>query len=191
VQLSSGRRIAVSNSRPQRRTAGFTLLEILLVLAIMGLMASVLIGGAVSLLSDKPVSAEEVFWKAVQEARKAALKSEHDVTLKFVGTAQDKVKEFVITNGDATSEFPIASPGDLEVSFLVAQKGGAVIMVAGTVIETATIPAVTFYPDGTCTAFRTQFVKNGGSHTVAIDPWTCAPVLTPADANGNSPSPTS
>jgi hypothetical protein len=155
-------------------------LEILLVLAIAGLIASVLIGGAASLLNDKPVSAEEVFWKAVQEARKTALKSEHDVNLRFFD--EDKVKKFIVSDGQSTKEFPVPASSNLDVSFLVPQPGGTVVVIRGAVVETQKIPAVTFYPDGTCTAFRAQFFRSGTPNLVAIDPWTCAPVLTPADA---------
>ena len=34
-----------------------------------------------------------------------------------------------------------------------------------------------FYPDGTCTAFRVQFRVGANAWQLAIDPWTCAPVL--------------
>lgn len=161
---------------------GFTLLEILLVLAIAGLIASVLVGGAASLLNDKPVSAEEVFWKAVQEARKTALKSEHEVTLRFSGEEKG-VKKFIVSEGQSAKEFPVLTKNtDLDVTFLVPQPGGTIVVIRGAVIETAKVPAVVFYPDGTCTAFRAQFYRAGTPNIIGIDPWTCAPVLTPADA---------
>ncbi len=170
----------------RRRSRGFTLLEILLVLAIMGLIASVLVGGAARLLTDRPVSPEEIFWKAVQEARKMALKNNDDVGLQFVSDDASKSKAFVVTDGNETKQFPVPAADNLEINFLAAQPtGGNMIMVAGTVLETQKV-AVTFYPDGTCTAFRTQFFRNGDAHIVSIDPWTCAPVLTPADPNNPS-----
>jgi general secretion pathway protein H len=55
-------------------------------------------------------------------------------------------------------------------------------------IESQPIPFVTFFSDGTCTAFRAQFVRNGGTSMLAIDPWTCAPVLTPTDPNARPTS---
>ena len=46
-------------------------------------------------MTEKPVSTQEVFWKAVQEARKAALKAEHEMRLTF-----DKEKaQFVLLDG--------------------------------------------------------------------------------------------
>lgn len=182
VSLLPARSRCARRSVPDGR--GFTLLEVLLTLSIIGLIASVLVGGAARLMDDRPVSAGDLFWQAVQEARATALKSECEVGLRFVDD-REKGKSFVVAGeGGVLRQFPIPAAGDLEVTFLVPQKGGSLIMIAGTVLETQKIAAVTFYPDGTCSAFRAQFFRNGASHIVAIDPWTCAPVLTSSDAAG-------
>ena len=174
------------------------MLEVLLSIAIIGLLATVLVGGSVRLLNEQPVTATEIFWKSVQEARKAALKSGHEVRLKF-----DRAKkQFVLIDGLAPSTlaadgftreetplktFPIsaaAAAGDLAVEFLGAgTKGGSLILVGGVALDTQTVPFVKFFNDGTCTAFRAQFSRNGSASILSIDPWTCAPVLTPADPN--------
>ena len=180
---------------------GFTLLEILLTIAIIALLGSVLIGGAAHLLNDQPTSVDDVFWKAVRDARKAALKSEHEMRLKF----DKEKKQFVLVDGLApavlaadgfTKEevpvkvFPIPSAAgsearDLTVEFLgPAIKGGNAILVGGMLLESNPVQHVTFYSDGTCTAFRLQISRAGGVHTLTIDPWTCAAVLKPEDQNG-------
>lgn len=166
------------------RRAAFTLLEVLLTLSIIALLAGVLVSGSSQLLSNQPASVDEIFWKAVQAARKTALQSGHEVRLAFVDD-KDKGKEFVVDDGGAKQELtvPAASADTLEVSFLTTQKNGNAILVAGVAVETQTIPAVVFYGDGTCTAFRMQVVRRGGAHIVSIDPWTCAPILTPPDPN--------
>ncbi len=194
------RTVFLSASR-HSRSPGFTLLEVLLSIAIVGLLAAGLVGSSARLLSDQPVTPAEIFWKSVQEARKAALKSGHDVRLKF---EKDK-KRFVLIDGLAPSTlaadgftreetplktFPIsaaAAAGDLAIEFLGGgTKGGRVILVGGVMLETQTLPFVTFYSDGTCTAFRAQFSRAGGANILSIDPWTCAPVLTPVDPNAFS-----
>lgn len=175
-----------STSGERRRTAGFTLLEILLAVTILALLASVLIGGATQALSDKPTTPDEVFWSAVEEARKLALKSERDVTLVFADE-RDQGKNFIITNGSTVSRFNVPFPGDLEVTFLRQQRGN-LMLIGGTVVETNPVKAVTFYPDGGCTAFRVQFFQNGATRMEAIDQWTCARVLSEQDSkNGGTP----
>ena len=172
-----------------RSQAGFTLLEILLSLAIIALLGAVLIGGSARLLNDQPTSADDVFWAAVQEARKTSLKAGHEIRLKF----EREKKRFVIVDGLAPSvlasdgftrvetplkEFPIAAAAsDLEIDFLVPTKGGNMILVRGVLLESQPAKFVTFYSDGTCSPFRLQIFHNGAAHTLAIDPWTCAPVL--------------
>lgn len=175
--LSEGHRACVA-------LAGFSLIEILLVLAIMGLLAGVLISGSTQLLSGQPQTVHEVFWQAVQEARKDALRHEREVTLRFVDDREKTVKKFVVQDGGEAQDFPIppsAGSSDLTVDFLPGQKTGSMAIIAGMVLEKQPLAEVTFYPDGTCTAFRVQIVRNAATHMLAIDPWTCAPVLTPPD----------
>lgn len=177
---------------------GFTLLEILLAVAIVGLIASVLVSGAGRLIGDQAVAPNDVFWKAVQEARKTALKSGKEIRLKF----QKDKRRFILVDGTApavlaadgfTREetplkvFPVpAAGGELAVDFLApASKGGggSAILVGGVLLETRTVAHAAFFPDGTCSPFRAQFMRGGGASVLAIDPWTCAQVLTPPDPN--------
>ena len=123
---------------------------------------------------------------------------EHEIRLKY----DKEAKQFLLIDGLAPStlaadgftreEHPLkqlpvlaAAAGDLNVEFLApaTKGGGPVILVGGVMIESQPIPYVTFYSDGTCSAFRAQFTRNGGASILSIDPWTCAPVLTPAEPN--------
>jgi general secretion pathway protein H len=168
----------------RRRLAAFTLLELMLALAIIALVGVVFIGGSAQMLNDRPVSADDVFWKAVQEARKQALKTGNEFRLTFVDD-RDKGKFFRVGDATAPHDFPLpATVGpDFAVTFLTTQKGASAVLIAGQMVETQTVPAVIFYGDGTCTAFRAQFQRGGNTHLISIDPWTCAPMLTPADPN--------
>ncbi len=190
--LRTARRVRLA--RRAARSA-FTLLEVLLALAIIALVASTLIGGASHLLGGTPATPHDVFWKSVQEARKTALRSGREVRLKY-----DKEKRhFYLLDGLAptvlaadgfTKEerplktFPLVGPGaaDLTVEFLNAStKGGTLLLIGGVAVESNPVTHVTFYSDGTCSPFRAQFTRPGAASIQSIDPWTCAPVLTPPD----------
>lgn len=175
-----------SSPRCRPPLAGFTLLEILLCIALIGLLAGVLVGGASSMLNAKTVSVDDVFWKAVQEARKTALQQGREVKLHYFDE-RERGRGFAVGENGAGKDFSIpavagAPTRDLTVEFISAQKGNT-ILVGGLLLETQTLPSVTFYPDGTCTPFRLQIVRNGATHQLAIDPWTCAQILTPPDPN--------
>ena len=159
------------------RFAAFTLLELILALGLIALMATVLIGGSAQLLNDKPVSADDVFWKACADARKTALVAGHDVRLSFADD-HEHGRRFTVNDGTGPRDFPVSVATDLAVNFLSGQKvAGSAVILAGQVVETQSLPFVTFYSDGTCTAFRVQIRVGVDSHILSIDPWTCAAVL--------------
>ena len=155
------------------RRSGFTLLEILVTLALIALLSGVLIAGAGRLVSNEPTTPAEIFRKALTEARQYAVEKNVEVRLSYDAKAQ----AFTASTIDSTRSYPTNASGDLVIDFLAAQKGGSAILVGGVLIETQPLPFVTFYPDGTCSPFRVQFRVNGGSSIMAIVPWTCAPVL--------------
>jgi prepilin-type N-terminal cleavage/methylation domain-containing protein len=184
VPSASGIVPQVKRAAPGRRgRGGFTLLEILLAMAIIALLVGVLVGGSSALLDDRPATINEVFWKSVQEARKCALRHERDVFLRFVDD-KDKGKLFTVTDGPEVKSFPLppsALTRDLMVDFLSTQKGGHMAVLGGVVVDVSKIDFVTFYSDGTCSPFRLQVMRNGAASALEIDPWTCAPILVQPD----------
>jgi prepilin-type N-terminal cleavage/methylation domain-containing protein len=158
---------------------GFTLIEILLVVALIALLATIFIGGSSALLSDKAPSSDAQFWKACSEARAEALDEGKSVFLNF----DPKARAFVLDDGTAKKELPFTGPDDTVIDFHPPQSDtSSAVLVGGTLVETDTLASVTFYNDGTCTPFRAQiFSKAGGAHLLSIDPWTCAQVLTKND----------
>jgi len=143
----------------------------------MGLLAAVLVTGSVNLLSDKPATPEATFWKAVQQSRATALTAEHDVRLSY----EAKEQAFVLNDGVTPLSLPVPPMRELTVDFLAAQAGQSSVLIGGELVDTKTVPAVTFYPDGTCSAFRVQFRSGGAARVLVIDPWTCAQVLPRGD----------
>jgi general secretion pathway protein H len=157
-------------------------LEVLLVLAIIGLMTGVFIVGVTRLTDDKPATPDEVFWNAVTASRRQALLTAREVRLTYLpaDTAEGASRPAGL---NATWEnkgeqfFPFEKMGDVICEFLTTQKGASAILVGGELVETQTIPHITFYGDGTCTPFRVQFRIGASAYTLAIDPWTCAQML--------------
>ena len=158
---------------------GFTLLEILLALALIGLLSTIFIGASQAMLSDKAKSLDEQFWLACTAARKQALEDRKSVVISY----DPKTRGFVFSEGTAHVAVPVTGPEDLMIDFHAAQPSSvSESLVGGTLVETEPIASVTFYNDGTCTPFRAQIRANGGAHTLLVDPWTCAPVISKSDA---------
>ena len=119
------------------------------------------------------------FWAACAAARKEALTEGKSVLLSF----DPKARGFVLNDGAQATPIPVAGPEDLTIDFHPAQAlSGSLVLVGGTLVESQPMPYVTFYSDGTCTAFRAQVRVNAGAHILSVDPWTCAPVLSASDA---------
>lgn len=153
---------------------GFTLLEILLALAVIGLLAAALTTVSWHLLGDNAKTPEDTFWDASREARKIALKNERETLLSY----DEKEKDFVVTDGTVTKTFALPPIRDLTVDFLAAAQGrNGAVLIGGELVDTHTIPSVSFYSDGTCQPFRVQFRSGGPAHVLSIDPWTCAEVI--------------
>ncbi len=161
-------------SSPRAKTCAFTLVEILLVLALVGLITAMVAAGITRVLSDDHPTPDDVFWQACRSAERLATLGEREVSLGF----DPKGRKFVWSDGRDTGEAALdPTGGDVSVQFLQAQAGGGLILIAGQVVETQEVPRVTFFPDGTCSAFRVQLRAGDQTWQLAIDPWTCAPVL--------------
>ena len=147
--------------------SGFTLVELLLVLALLGLIVTVTLTGARAIAqASGEADAESAALNAIGAARRAAVTTGQVVVLHAADDA--------LTWSGGRQTLP---PGDTRVLLLPAQRGNA-FLIGGDVTEEP-ITEVRFYPDGTCDAFRLQFKRKDGSKVVAIDPWTCATLDAP------------
>ena len=162
---------------------GFTLIEILLALALIALLATIFVSGTNSLLAEKTASPDEQFWAACAQARKEALEEQRTVLLSF----DPRSRSFMLNDGAQQRALPVSGPDDLAIDFHPAQSGsgpsGSSVLIGGVLVETQPLASVAFYEDGTCTPFRVQLRTGDGAHMLSIDPWTCAPVLTKSDAS--------
>lgn len=149
----------------------FTLIEVLLAVAILGFVALLFISSASDLFRSSEPRPDEVFWQGVTAARQLALESNQTVTFRY---DQEK-RSLVWTTGPETVR-TLAFPGR-SLEFLPVREQGAILL-GGQLTETGSVKLVRFYPDGGCDAFRAQLTDAASRRIVlAIDPWTCAPML--------------
>jgi general secretion pathway protein H len=159
--------------------AAFTLIEILLALALIGLLSWIFVGGSTALFADQGLSPDDQFWKACRAARKEALEGQKSVLFSY----DTKQRSFVLNDGDTQKLIRVTGPDDLEIDFHPADSGSSsLVLIGGTLVETQPLAGATFYNDGTCTPFRAQLRTATGAHLLSIDPWTCAPVISSSDA---------
>ena len=156
------------------RSHGFTLLEIIAVLALLGLISAVLIGGSSAML--RTVSTDDVqntALSAIAGARHSAVLAGR--TLEF--TCDDKAR--VLNWGEGSA--PLTGAGN--VRLLPAAKTSS-ILVGGQLLE-APLARVRFYADGTCDPFRLEVTRDpaGPGQIISIDPWTCT-ALSPEASPG-------
>ena len=160
------------NSAPGQ--TGFTLVEILLALAVVALVAALVLPGINELLRTiDNAEPDQILWDAVTAAREQALTTNRPVWLRF-----DREKKLLgWTDGTAarTKSWPAAAT----LEFL-RPATGTTVLVGGRLVETESVATVRFYPDGTCDRFRAQIRTGSATARIfAVDPWTCAPLIGP------------
>ena len=151
-----------SSIRGLRRSAGFTLLEILAVLALIGLISALLLGSSEALL--KAVAKEDIentALSAIANARQSAVLTGRPLELQ----SDEQNRRLDWEEGGA------ALSGEGSVRLLPAVRTSA-ILVGGQAVE-APLGRVRFYADGTCDPFRLEIVRDKIRQIVTIDPWTC------------------
>lgn len=155
------------------RSSAFSLLEILAVLALMGLISALLIGGSSALLRTAATDdVQNTALSAVAAARHSAVLTGRTLELR----SDDRTR--VLDWGEGR----VALAGEGGVRLLPPAKGSS-ILVGGQLVESP-LARVRFYADGTCDPFRLEIVRDRTSQIMAIDPWTCA-VLSPEAAPGH------
>ena len=152
------------------------------------MVTGVFLVGAMRLADPGPSTPHGVFWEASIAARRQALLSGRDVRLTSVASATSDGVDVVAGlhatwEDDGSQFFPFTKMDGVICEFLTTQKGASTILVGGELVETQTVPFITFYGDGTCTPCRVQFRVGGSAYTIEIDPWTCAEILPQKEAS--------
>ncbi|HET7535669.1 MAG TPA: prepilin-type N-terminal cleavage/methylation domain-containing protein [Candidatus Didemnitutus sp.] len=153
---------------------GFTLVEILLVLALLAIFSTLLLPGVNSMLRAVNSRApEQIVAETILAARSGALESGRTVELRF----DSELRQLSWTGPTGHIE---TLPAGQKLELLPPEYGPTALL-GGQVVEMTSLRRIRFFPDGTCDPFRVrlQFEKSMPALFV-VDPWTCA--LSPAPA---------
>lgn len=149
-------------ARSRRGPAAFTLVEILVVLALIGLISALVIGAGEPLLRASTwEDAENSALSAIAAARHEAVLTGREIELRLDAKAR-------ALDWGAGRKVIV---GDDQLSLLPPVRTGAMLL-GGQLVEEP-IALVRFYADGTCDAFRLEITRDGNRHVMAVDPWTC------------------
>ena len=153
------------------RKTGFTLVEVLLTLALIAMASSVVLSDTSQFFQSRDDRPDDKFWQVVTAARQSSHEQEQPVTLSY----DQKTKSLQWKSLDTAHslELPVKT-----FRFLPETRDSN-YLIGGVLTETTNLECVKFYPDGTCDAFRVEIVETDSRREIIrIDPWTCAPILT-------------
>jgi len=157
-----------SAARSGRRA--FTLIEVLLAIALLGLVSALFVTGGSDLFRSRERTATDVFWEAVQAARLQAVQEDAIVHLYF----DEKKLQVAWTSAGGTHE--LDWPGR-NLEFLPVEQTDSILL-GGQLAGTSRLTEVRFHADGAVDRFRAQLTDAAGQVTrLDLDPWTCAPIL--------------
>jgi type II secretory pathway pseudopilin PulG len=173
----------MAGARLSRRVGpgAFTLVEILLTLAVMALLGSLLLPGVNSIMGSMAErEPAQVIWTTLSQVREQALLGNRPLRLTF---SEDKT-QLIWTDGQQrwTKELPQSCHAQLLPAY-----AGNQVLIGGQAIETKIISGVYFYADGACDAFRVQLRPEAGPPQIlSVDPWTAAPIIKTSNALGEN-----
>lgn len=159
----------MSPRAPAPRRRGFTLAEVLLVLALMALVSGVLVIGASSLLGGDKDDPEAALLAVLQKARREAV--ERDETVELSIDAEHDTYAW----GDADEQSVTLPASDKVRVRLLAPKSLGAVLIGGEA-EERPLGRLRIHPDGTCDQARIEVRRNGARRLYDIDPMTCAPL---------------
>jgi len=159
---------------PARR--GFTLLETLLVVAMISMLMGVMIGGATSLLKGTARSdPEDGLLALMQRMRRKSVETGRMTELwQHARLPGEEGPDFLWNDGRDDHEERLPVREDVTVRVIGPEVDGA-ILIGGRAQEDP-VARIRFHPDGTCDRVRLEVTRDGNRSVVPIDPLTCAPL---------------
>ncbi|MBX3736849.1 MAG: prepilin-type N-terminal cleavage/methylation domain-containing protein [Candidatus Didemnitutus sp.] len=166
--------------RGNAHVRAFTLVEVLLVLALLALFAAIFIPGVNSMLAQMDERGpDQIASEAVLAARTVALESGHATELAY------DVEKRQLLWGDRGARSD-ALPAGVVLDLLPMEAGGNILLGGELSENQEPLKRVRFFPDGTCQPFRLRLRvgTEGKPRVLVVDPWTCA--LSPAPTKGGA-----
>ena len=151
------------------RRRGFTLAEVLLVIALMALLAGVLILGASGLMSGEKDDPEAALLALLQKVRREAV--ERDTVIELRIDAEHDTYAW----GDRDDQVAALPASEKVRVRLLAPKSLGAVLIGGEA-EEHPLDRLRIRPDGTCDQARLEVRRNGARRLYDIDPLTCAPL---------------
>lgn len=167
-------------TRVSRR--GFTLFELLLVLALIGLFSTVFVLNINSLMKDGEMETlEREYWRAVESARTGAVFKQQAHFLEW----DPKGDRFLVLSAGAVQEFPVeiesAAGLEIEVFFEEVAPENSYVLIAGELVAKREIVKVGFFPDGTCSPYQVSMKIAEFETQFKMDPWTGVQLVDPKE----------
>lgn len=162
--------------RGNAHVRGFTLVEVLLVLALLALFAAIFIPGVNSMLAQMDARGpEQIASEAVLAARTIALESGRATELAY----DAEKRQLLWGESGARSD---ALPVGVVLDLLPMEAGGSILLGGELAENQEPLKRVRFFPDGTCQPFRLRLRAGADAkpRVLVIDPWTCALSAVPA-----------
>jgi len=165
-----------------RRKQGFTLVEILLAVALVAMLSSVFVLNVNSLLRDGELETlEREYWRAVETARSGSVFKQQVHLVEW----DAKGYRFLVKSAGQTEVFEVdrSQMGDLEIEVFFEEVApeNSYVLIAGELVAKREIATVSFFPDGTCSPYTVSLRVAEYETSFQMDPWTGVQLVDPSE----------
>ncbi|MDQ8202960.1 prepilin-type N-terminal cleavage/methylation domain-containing protein [Pelagicoccus sp. SDUM812003] len=168
----------------RNRTAGFTLIEVLLTVSLIAMLSTLFVINIGALLRDGELETlENEYWRAVDAARTGAVFRQSPHFIEW----DDKARSFVVSSSGVTERFHVDTKafGDVDVAvrFEEIAPENSYVLIRGELVSRRDIATVGFYPDGTCSPYVVSMTIGDFETSFQMDPWTGVQLVDPEEGH--------